>query len=37
LRSGHLLYHRSSPSARFRLTVYEGARVSVTETVDWPR
>jgi hypothetical protein len=37
LRNGGLLYHSSSPSVRFRLTVYEEARVSVTETVDWPR
>jgi hypothetical protein len=37
LRNGGLLYHNSSPSVRFRLTVYEEARVSVTETVDWPR
>jgi hypothetical protein len=37
LRDGGLLYHSSSTSVRFRLTVYEGARVSVTETVDWPR
>jgi hypothetical protein len=37
LRNGELLYHSSSPSARFQLTVYEGARVSVTETVDWSR
>jgi hypothetical protein len=37
LRNGGLLYRSSSPSVRFRLTVYEEARVSVTETVDWPR
>ncbi|HEY6345955.1 MAG TPA: hypothetical protein VIY49_31090 [Bryobacteraceae bacterium] len=36
LRNGELFYRSSSPSVRFRLTVYEGARVSVTETVDWP-
>ncbi|HEY7339137.1 MAG TPA: hypothetical protein VH639_29890 [Bryobacteraceae bacterium] len=36
LQSGSILYRSSSSSVRFRLTMYEGARVSVTETVDWP-
>jgi hypothetical protein len=36
LRNGGLLYHSSSPSVRFRLTIYEEARVSVSESVDWP-
>jgi hypothetical protein len=37
LRNSGLLYRNSSSSVRFRLTVYEGARASVTETVDWVR
>lgn len=37
LRNGGLLYRSSSPKVRFRLTVYEGAGASVTETVDWSR
>jgi hypothetical protein len=36
LQSGSILYRSTSSSVRFRLTMYEGARVGVTETVDWP-
>jgi hypothetical protein len=37
LQSGSVLYRNTSASVRFRLIVYESARVSLTETVDWPR
>jgi hypothetical protein len=35
LSSGGIVYRNSSPTVRFRLTVYPGARVSVTETAEW--
>jgi hypothetical protein len=37
LQNGSIIYRNTSPSVRFRLVVSEGARVSVTETTDWPR
>lgn len=36
LQSGSVLYRNTSAAVRFRLIVYESARVSITETVDWP-
>jgi hypothetical protein len=36
LQSGSVLYRNTSATVRFRLIVYESARVSITETVDWP-
>jgi hypothetical protein len=36
LQSGSVLYRNTSAAVRFRLIVYESARVSVSETVDWP-
>ncbi|HLH42156.1 MAG TPA: hypothetical protein VKV74_04155 [Bryobacteraceae bacterium] len=36
LQSGGILYRNTSAAVRFKLTVYESARLSVTETVDWP-
>jgi hypothetical protein len=36
LQSGSVLYRNTAAAVRFRLIVYESARVSVTETVDWP-
>jgi hypothetical protein len=35
LSSGGIVYRNSSPTVRFRLTVYPRARVSVTETAEW--
>jgi hypothetical protein len=37
LQAGSLIYRNTSPSVRFRLTVREGARSSVTETTNWPQ
>lgn len=36
LQSGSILYRSTSAAVRFRLIVYESARLSVSETVDWP-
>lgn len=35
LRSGSIIYRHSTDHVRFRLTVYVGPRVSVTEALDW--
>jgi len=35
LRGGSLIYGISSDAVKLRLTVYPGAGVSLTETVDW--
>ncbi|HLX46512.1 MAG TPA: hypothetical protein VKR43_23855 [Bryobacteraceae bacterium] len=37
LQNGSLIYRNASDSVKFRLTVYPGPRVSVTETAEWHR
>jgi hypothetical protein len=35
LQTGSIVYRNTSPSVRFRLTVQENGRASVTQTADW--
>ena len=37
LQTGSIVYRNTSPSVRFRLTVYETGRINIVETADWPR
>ena len=37
LQSGSIIYHNSSNTVRFRLTVYPGPRLTVTQTAQWTR
>ena len=35
LQNGSIIYRNQSPAVRFRLIVYENARLSISETLDW--
>jgi len=35
LQTGSIIYHNTSKSVQFRFTVYENARLTVVETLDW--